>query len=96
MTADEISNHKLLPKGSDVYQLIGMYPTGAFDTGIYDFEYRGVRYKLPPGKSWKTPVEGMQRLALANRLQPYASGSTLRFYLTRGRDERRRRHAAAL
>jgi adenine-specific DNA-methyltransferase len=54
MTPEEISNHSLLPPGSNVYQLIGMYPTGAFDTGIYDFEYEGVNYKLPPGKSWKT------------------------------------------
>jgi adenine-specific DNA-methyltransferase len=81
MTAEEINNHKSLPSGSDVYQLIGMYPTGTFDTGIYDFEYEGVVYKLPPGKCWKTPIEGMKRLAAAKRLQPYASGSTLRYVL---------------
>ena len=81
MTSEEINNHGLLPAGSDVYQLIGMYPTGTFDTGIYDFEYEGVIYKLPPGKSWKTPIEGMKRLVAAKRLQPYASGTTLRYAL---------------
>jgi adenine-specific DNA-methyltransferase len=81
MTPKEIDNHSALPPGSDVYQLIGMYPTGTFDTGIYDFEYEGVVYKLPAGKCWKTPKEGMKRLAIAKRLQPYASGSTLRYVL---------------
>jgi adenine-specific DNA-methyltransferase len=81
MISDEINNHGLLPAGSDVYQLIGMYPTGTFDTGIYDFEYEGVVYELPPGKCWKTPIEGMKRLAAAKRLQPYASGTTLRYVL---------------
>jgi adenine-specific DNA-methyltransferase len=81
MTSEEIDNHSLLPEGSDVYQLIGMYPTGSFDTGIYDFEFQGVVYKLPPGKCWKSPKEGMKRVAAAKRLQPYASGSTLRYVL---------------
>jgi adenine-specific DNA-methyltransferase len=81
MTPDEIDNHRLLPEGADVYQLIGMYPTGSFATGIYDFEFDGTTYRLPPGKCWKTPIEGMQRLAKAKRLQPYASGSTLRYIL---------------
>jgi adenine-specific DNA-methyltransferase len=81
MTPEEINNHSLLPHGSDVYQLIGMYPTGTFDTGIYDFEYEHVVYKLPPGKCWKTPKDGMKRLVAAKRLQPYASGTTLRYVL---------------
>ncbi|WP_437901618.1 DNA methyltransferase [Sorangium sp. So ce124] len=81
MSADQIANHGKLPTGSSVYQLIGMYPTGTFATGIYDFEHEGVLYKLPNGKCWKTPIVGMQRLAVANRLQPYASGATLRYVL---------------
>jgi adenine-specific DNA-methyltransferase len=81
MTAEEVDNHTLLPTGSDVYQLIGLYPAGSFATGIYDFDYNGVTYKLPPGRSWKTPIEGMRRLAAANRLQPYAGGTTLRYVL---------------
>jgi adenine-specific DNA-methyltransferase len=81
LTRGEINNHRLLPPGSDVYQLIGLYPTGTFDTGIYDFELDGVTYELPPGKCWKTPIEGMRRLAAAHRLQPYDSGKTLRYVL---------------
>lgn len=81
LTREEIDNHALLPEGANVYQLIGMYPTGTFETGIYDFEFEGVTYRLPQGKSWKTPIEGMRRLATARRLQPYASGTTLRYVL---------------
>ena len=81
LTREEINNHSLLPPGSDVYQLIGLYPTGTFDTGIYDFKLDGVTYKLPPGKCWKTPIESMRRLAAARRLQPYDAGKTLRYVL---------------
>jgi adenine-specific DNA-methyltransferase len=70
-----------LPDEATVYQLIGMYPAGLFDTGIYDFEYKGVTYRLPPGKCWKTPIEGMRRLAAADQLQPYSNGETLRYVL---------------
>jgi adenine-specific DNA-methyltransferase len=81
MTGEEVKNHKLLPPGAEVYQLIGMYPTGSFATGIYDFEFEGRTYRLPPGKCWKTPIEGMRRLAKSGRLQPYESGDTLRYVL---------------
>jgi len=81
LTADEIDNHELLPDGAVVYQLISLYPTGSFATGIYDFEFDGVTYRVPPGKCWKTPIEGMRRLAKATRLQPYEAGSTLRYVL---------------
>ena len=81
MSREEIGKHSLLPVGSTVYQLIGMYPTGVFSTGFYDFELDGTKYKLPPGKCWKTAIEGMRRLANANRLQPYSSGDTLRYVL---------------
>ncbi|MBW3565435.1 MAG: site-specific DNA-methyltransferase [Acidobacteria bacterium] len=81
MSSDEIASHRLLPEGAEVYQLIGLYPAGAFATGIYEFEFNGTTFKLPPGKSWKSPREGMNRLAMANRLQPYAGGSTLRYVL---------------
>jgi adenine-specific DNA-methyltransferase len=81
LTREEINNHSLLPPGSDVYQLIGLYPTGSFETGIYDFQLDGVTYELPPGKCWKSPIEGMRRLAAARRLQPYDAGKTLRYVL---------------
>jgi adenine-specific DNA-methyltransferase len=81
LSREEINNHSLLPPDSEVYRLISLYPAGSFDTGIYDFEFDGVTYKLPPGKCWKTPVEGMRRLAAARRLQPFGVGKTLNYVL---------------
>jgi len=81
LTSEQIRSHALLPKGCDVAQLIGLYPVGPFATGIYDFEMEGRTYSLPPGKSWPSPIDGMNRLALAGRLQPYSNGDTLRYLL---------------
>lgn len=81
MSADEINDHKLLPAGADVGQLISLYPAGAFQTGIYPYVMNGVEYNPQPGRSWKTPVDGMKRLELANRLVPYSGGKTLRYLL---------------
>lgn len=81
MSSTEVRNHKQLEDGSQVYQLIGMYPTGVFSTGIFPFEFEGTTYELPPGKCWRTPIDGMRRLTKAQRLQPYTSGETLRYIL---------------
>ena len=78
---DQIRNHALIAPDIDVAQLISLYPVGPFATGIYDFEYNGKVYTLPSGKSWPSPREGMHRLALAGRLQPYDSGRSLRYLL---------------
>ena len=77
----QIDNHSLLPEGADLAQLISLYPVGPFDTGIYDYEYLGRNYVLPPGKSWPSPRSGMDRIAAAARLQPYSKGETLRYLL---------------
>jgi adenine-specific DNA-methyltransferase len=81
LSAKQIANHSLLPSGVDVAQLIGLYPAGSFATGLYEFAFEGKRYSPPPGRSWKTPIDGMRRLAIAHRLVPYARGTTLRYLL---------------
>ena len=81
LEAEQIANHSLLPEGTDVAQLISLYPVGPFATGIYDFPFDGRTYELPPGKSWPSPREGMDRLAAAGRLQPYDRGRSLRYLL---------------
>jgi adenine-specific DNA-methyltransferase len=81
LTREEIDDHSRQPTGTDVAQLIGLYPVGPFATGIFDFEMDGKTYQLPPGKSWPSPMQGMERLRMAGRLVPYASGTTLRYLL---------------
>jgi adenine-specific DNA-methyltransferase len=79
MNNAQVCNHKLLPESARIFQLASLYPAGSFDTGIYDFNYSGASYRPPLGRSWKTPVEGMNRLAISNRLVPYEKGATLRY-----------------
>ena len=81
MTRDQVKSHDVLPKGAKVYQLYALYPVGPFATGIYDFEFKGQTFNPPPSRSWKSPREGMTRLARASRIEQYASGSTLRYRL---------------
>jgi adenine-specific DNA-methyltransferase len=81
LTRAQIDNHTLLPPGADLVRLMPIYPVGPFDTGIYDYEYQGKTYELPKGKSWPSPKPGMDRLALAGRLQPYEKGDTLQYVL---------------
>lgn len=81
MTAEQIQNHRLLPEDAEIFQLSSLYPAGPFDTGIYTFEFKGKKYNPPPGRSWKSPLEGMRRLEYANRLVPYEQGETLRWVM---------------
>jgi adenine-specific DNA-methyltransferase len=81
MSNEEVENHKLLPKGADPYQLMALYPAGSFATGIYEFDFQGKSYNPPPGRSWKTPIHAMTRLASAERIEPYSSGETIRYLL---------------
>jgi adenine-specific DNA-methyltransferase len=81
MTAEQVSNHGLLPADADPYQLMFLSPAGSFATGIYDFVFEGRNYSPPPGRSWKTPKHAMKRLLEAERLAPYVSGATVRYLL---------------
>jgi adenine-specific DNA-methyltransferase len=81
MTKEEVQDHARLPSGAIPVQLVSLYPAGVNDTGLFSFEFRGKTYFPPAGNSWFTNPEGMERLAKANRIEPYASGETLRYVL---------------
>ena len=81
MSREEVNNHSLLPNDSTPIQLISLYPAGVNDSGLFPFEFRGKTYTPPKGNSWFTNKSGMERLAAANRLEPYEDGKTLRYVL---------------
>ena len=81
MSSEQLNNHKKLPDNAEIYQLYALYPVGSFATGIYDYEFQDKIYSPPPGRSWKSPVHGMDRLAQAGRLEPYSGGKTIRYRL---------------
>ena len=78
MTKDQIDNHKMLPPDSRVYHLKSLEPSGVMDSGRFPFEFRERTYPSPKN-GWATTPEGMQRLKLANRLEPL--GDALRYVL---------------
>lgn len=81
MTSEQINNHADLPEGADPVQLSALYPTGIFETGLYEFEFQGKPYNPPPGRCWKSPKIGLDRLNKAGRLVPYSGGETIRYAL---------------
>lgn len=81
MSEREIQTHKLLPGGSQVYQLISLYPAGLNNSGIFTVSLFGREYRPPEGKSWSTNQQGMNRLLSANRIEPYSDGKTIRYVL---------------
>lgn len=81
MSSDQIHGKEPLPDGAEVYQLASLYPAGSFDTGLYEFEFDGRKFSPPNGRSWKTPIDGMKRLASAGRIEQYSSGKTIRYIL---------------
>lgn len=82
MTSEQIENHAMLPENAvDVCQLGSLYPAGINSSGLFEFEYRGKKYYPPTGKSWKTNPDGIRRAVLANRLEPYEGGKTVRYVM---------------
>ena len=81
LSSDEIKDAKLRPEGAQLYQLMFLSPAGSFATGIYPFSYQGRAFNPPAGRSWKSPLQGMTRLAKAGRIEQYSGGSTIRYRL---------------
>jgi adenine-specific DNA-methyltransferase len=81
MSEPEIQSHKLLPKDSQVYQLISLYPAGMNASGLFPISFEGRQYLPPAGKSWSTNEQGMKRILVAGRIEPYAGGETIRYIL---------------
>jgi len=77
LTAEEIENHKLLPKDAEIFRFGAMFSAGINESGFYDIEVDGQVYKYPPGKGWKTPIDSMKRLIAAKRVLPWEKGKTL-------------------
>lgn len=67
MTKEEIGTG-IIPSGARRYQLAPLYSEGA-SSSPQVFEFNGKKYVPRPDSHWKTTVEGLQRLALANRIE---------------------------
>lgn len=76
LTSEEINNHRLLPKGTRIYQSVSMLPTQYRQNQDFVFEFKGKKYPPPKGSCWKTSQDGIRKMAITNRLQ--VSGDGLR------------------
>ncbi len=81
LTRAQIDGQQSHPDCAKLYQLSAMYPAGIFATGLYTFPFEGKNYTPPPGRSWKSPRIGLDRLTKANRLEPYSDRRTIRYKL---------------
>ncbi|RLG29435.1 site-specific DNA-methyltransferase [Methanosarcinales archaeon] len=81
LKTEEISNHKFLHEGVDIYQLSNLYPAGINSSGLFEVRLYDKKYYPPEGNSWKTNEDGFKRLIEANRIEPYKGGKTLRYIL---------------
>ena len=67
MSSEERNNPLLLPKGSKVFFTSTLSSSGYTPSCMYDFELDGKVYKCGR-KSWRTNLNGMQRLISLNRI----------------------------
>jgi adenine-specific DNA-methyltransferase len=79
MTAEQIDNHALLPKGARVYRLKSLEPSGPMESGKFDYEFDGHLYP-PPSNGYGTTPTGMDRLKMMRRLQPEGNRLTFIMY----------------
>jgi adenine-specific DNA-methyltransferase len=74
----ELADPGRLPPGARLYRLKSLEPSGPMESGRFDYLFEGRRYP-PPRNGYATSRDGMDRLALARRLQP--AGNLLNYVL---------------
>jgi len=61
--------NQVLKEGGRPFRILDLVSSGSTQSCIYEFEFQGEKIKKPyKGKSWKTTLEGMEKLRKSNRL----------------------------
>ena len=68
-----------IPPGARLFQSMDLRSSGRTESCVFEFKFAGQKFFPSGGKSWKTNLEGMQKLLLANRL--FFPGDSLRYKL---------------
>jgi hypothetical protein len=68
LTPDEKSDPAILPDGAQVYQLTDLFSAGKSQE-IVEFEFNNKVYRPRTNTHWKTGLDGLKNLALANRVE---------------------------
>jgi adenine-specific DNA-methyltransferase len=81
LTNEEIQNPNLLPSGSRIYRLDNLVSQGFRQFTTVPFEFEGRTYHPGQQMNWKTTIEGLQRLAAAERIEARANSlAYVRFF----------------
>jgi adenine-specific DNA-methyltransferase len=68
MREEEIANPEKIPEGWRVFSRGDLRSQGSPTEPQNPFRWRGTDFVLPPNSHWKTTIEGLERLAAADRL----------------------------
>jgi adenine-specific DNA-methyltransferase len=79
LTAQEQVSPSTIPDDGKLFKIENLISSGYTQSCTYDFAFEGVNYTAKSGKSWKTHLEGMKKLAKSRRLNN--SGKTLGYKL---------------
>lgn len=80
MNKNEVNNHSLLPKGSEIFRLVPLWPVTYSPNTVYTIKFDNKDYRPPAGQSWITNPIGMQRLIEKNRIMPEGTGNLRYIY----------------
>lgn len=69
MTSDERSGASPIPNGSKILRYQIALAAGLTTSCVFDLDVNGTTYSPKSGSSWKSNKPGMERLAIANRLE---------------------------
>jgi len=69
MNSDERSGRTTLPEHARILRYQIALAAGLTPSCVFDINFMGTKYSPKSGSSWKSNRSGMQRLALANRLE---------------------------
>ena len=77
ITPEELVKPEQLPKGAKVFQATSLQSPGYSESLSASFAFRGEAHKPNTNAHWKTTLNGVERLALAERVQ--SSGTAMRY-----------------
>ncbi len=69
ISTEERNNHKLIPKGEQIYRLVSLLPAQYRQNQDFTFRFNGQNFGPPRRSCWKTTLQGMNRMAAAGRIQ---------------------------
>jgi len=75
----KLGDNAVVPLGGRLFQSMDLRSSGRTESCVFEFEFAGQKFFPSGGKSWKTNLDGMRKLLVANRL--FFPGDSLRYKL---------------